>query len=75
MNKDIYWKRHTCEIKPGVIPYEIIEFIYKDASKVLRVDSAIWKNESEEIIKYVKRNWNGIKTSIDNINVIIKVKE
>lgn len=75
MDNDICWKVHKHYISGGGLPVEIIEFIYKDTSKVLRVDSRTWENEAEDIVNWVKRNWQGIKTSIDNISVIIKVKE
>lgn len=75
MSKDICWKVHKYYISGGGLPINIIEFFYKDTSKVLRVDTKIWENEAESIVNWVKNNWNGIKTSIDNINVIIKVKE
>lgn len=75
MNKDICWKHHQTYTSGGGLRVEIIEFIYKDTSKVLRVDSRTWKNEAENIVNWVKRNWQGIKTSIDDISVIIKVKE
>lgn len=39
MNKDICWKHHQTYTSGGGLPVEIIEFIYKDTSKVLRVDS------------------------------------
>lgn len=66
MSKDICWKVHKHYISGGGLPINIIEFFYKDTSKVLRVDTKIWENEAESIVNWVKNNWNGIKKDTRN---------
>ena len=75
MNKDICWKVHKHYISGGGLPINIIEFFYKDTSKVLKIDSFNWKYNSEKILDWIKNNWEGIHTSIDHIDVTIEVKE
>lgn len=74
MDNDISWKVHKHYISGGGLPVNIIEFFYKGTTKTLRVDCDIWENDPESILKWLKRNWNGIKTSIDTLDVIIEVK-
>ena len=75
MANNICWKHQKSVSNTGTIPYEIIEFIYKNTSKVLKIDSFIWEHNSEKILDWIKNNWNGIHTSIDYIDVTIEIKE
>lgn len=75
MANNICWKHHKSVSNTGAIPYEIIEFIYKNTSKVLKIDSLNWEYNSEKILDWIKNNWEGIHTSIDHIDVTIEVKE
>ena len=49
----------------GVIPFHLIEFIKNNESKVIKVDSFVWNNASNKLLKYIEENWIIIKTSIE----------
>ena len=74
MNNEIVWKVHKHYISGGGLPVDIIEFIYKDTSKILRVDSRTWEEQQKNILNWIKRNWNGIKTNEDALDFIVENK-
>lgn len=67
--EEIYWKHHGSECIECYAPYEIIEFIYKHESKVLKVDSKNWYRYDirQKIIDYIKSHWKELLDCRDEL--------
>lgn len=74
MTNKIYWKHHKTYQAANGFYVDIIEFIYNNTSKVLRIDSRTWSYEENKIVNWIKKNWDNIPSmGGDDINVLIKL--